>query len=826
MSKINYDIWGAPETWSPWSDSPTSNAIWGTVRNGASNYTNSDFTEYPPNKVGGSYKTLKEYYTNGKIAINSAIDDSLAYTAIANPDLPQCNVGIFCKGHISKENPIATLEKSNPVPFSLAYWNDFNISGLNPCKRQVIYGFDGFPNNATIIGSQSLQRWSPYASQQSTNETYFGTYNPNGYLIPVLSFGVKSAIYEINVRYIDSGTTAATSTLKVYLNHSDSWLQSHKLIGAYLIPHYRVATNGTYSASTPVGVTIKDRVNGAMPVFYVPYKTGGSLIYNYTSSQDRNSGCLPIYGKCSRDSFDTSVTIPSQLYDNPSSTNVGSYIKIYGYDRGDIFATESGNNAVMYITLDMSDSANVEYIMRGAAAYGLFFCTDIGALGNSGRDADRWVDDDMYLGVIRADGMTYGEYTHGLDNAEQPQYGWKDSTETPYVPGQNTNIYSQQTRIKPVGHIETMTKRYVLDENAVKAMSADLFAILSDLTLGHTDWSELISKSIDAFLVQNPIDCIVSLKKYPVKSIPKEGTLVNIQYGRYASGSAAAYECTADVYTYAFTPREIQPRFGHSFLDYEPYTSAELFIPYCGTVGLRMCDILGKILQPFLCVDYHTGQCTGFVLCDGIVIETVQGTIAVDVPVTGIQTATVEGQLMNAANTARSARYAQTVNALKTGAKLTAGIAGSAVNPLGLLALGKTAMSAAVNMPLEEFGVRQSDYDLTHTEAPQHIIGTSSSACGWIIDSDTARLILYYPGGGVIDDDLPPNFDAAALAEFIALNGVATVETGQIRSYPGITVGCKPMLDSMTTENGVPATAQELKLIEAAIAEGVIVPIS
>ncbi len=826
MSDINYSVYGDPTQWTHWQNatpqSGTQGTLWGQQRIGASLWTDSDFDDYPYFMFGKD--TIYRNYKNiGSIDINTPLDSSIAYSAMANPELPQQNTMVFDRFHSTLSDPVAYTEKTDPTPFALSWYYYGTGHIMNPAQHGDIYGLDGFPDNASVFGAQGMQRVSPYAMWDSTYTNTWGMYNPNLRIAPVVSFGIKSVILEIIVTYDTNGGYYPTekSSLKTYLAHSESWLQSHKLIAACCIPYYRTNKDGTYTAVN--AATATDRFGGCSTLFFRPYKLQGIDIYNYTAylSSDLNiSGNLPIYGNPIADgSYTAKDTYGYYSYNTPTQTDMNSYAVLFGTNKGDLVKTVSSGSIACHMELDMSIAENVEYIMRGAAAYGLFFCTEIGTLGDSGRDTDRWVDNNMYLGIIRSDGMTYGEYTKGLDNAEQPQYGWKSSTETPYVPGQNTNIYSQQTRIKSIGHIETMTKRYVLDENAVQAMAVDMFAIMSDLSEQGTNWSELQAKSVDAFLVQNPIDCIVSLKKYPVKSIPKEGTLVNIRYGRYTSGSAAAYECTADVYTYAFTPREIQPRFGNSFLDYEPYTSAELFIPYCGTVQLRMCDILGKTLQPFVCVDYHTGQCTGFVLCDGIVIETVQGTIAVDVPVTGIQTATVEGQLQNAANVARQARVNQFAQYAKAG--LIVGAA-TLINP----AMGAAALATQIKGTMNTWmQTNQADYDLTHTEAPQHIIGTSSSACGWIIDADTARLILYYPGGGVIDDDTPPNFDAAALADFIAFNGVATGETGQIRSHPGVMSGCKPMLTGITTNNGIAATAEELSLIEDAIFEGLIVPV-
>lgn len=822
MSDINYSVYGDPSTWQYWvGATPTGGAngtTYGQQRVGAADWTNADFIDYPAFMFGREnlYRTYKQ---NGYIDINTPFDNSIAYTAMASPDLPQNNVVILDESHTALNNPLAKTDNTTPTPFAVGWYYKGSADVSNPAYAGSMYGFDGFPNDASVFGAQGMQRMMPYAQWDSTFSYDWGKYNPNLRIIPCVNFGVKSVILEIKILYLD-GTSYLRSTLKSYLNHSDDWLQQHKVIGAQCIPYFRVNTDGTYLQNAPY-VTLSHQLSGICPLFFHPYKLDGLDIYNYTAYfQAAGGGNFPIYGAPVSDGSHTANYVRSEKVPTPSQTSMGSYACLYGANKGTLNTYHLGLTQYCRMELDLSQAENVEFIMKGAAAYGLFFCKDIGTLGNSGRDADRWVDNDMYLGIIRSDGMTYGEYSHGLDNAEQQQYGWKSSAETPYIPGENTNIYSQQTRIRAIGHIDTMTKRYVLDSNAIQAMAVDMFAIMSDLSEQGTNWGDLMSKSLDAFLVQNPIDCIVSLKKYPVKNIPKDNTLVNIQYGRYTSGSAAAYECLADVYTYAFTPREIQPRFGRSFLDYEPYTSAELFIPYCGTVQLRMCDILGKTLQPFICVDFYTGQCTGFVMCDGIVIETIQGTIAVDVPVTGIQTATIEGQLQNAANISRQARVNQFAQYAKAG--LIVGAA-TFVNPVAGAAALATQIKGTVNTWLQK---NQADYNLTHTEAPQHIIGTSSSACSWIIDADTARLILYYPGGGVIDDDLPPNFDDAALAEFISLNGVATIETGQIGNYPGVTSGCKPMLTGITTENGIPASDEELKLIEDAIFDGLIVPVS
>ena len=835
MSNINYGVWGEPSTWTHWSQStnPTTEVLYGAERTGASSWTDDDFTDYPYFKITPDVN-LRNLLVANKIALDSPLDNSLSYTAIANSDLPQCNRYLFNSMHHDINDAIGYPD-GNPVPFSLAYYyrNDSNVS--TPCGYGQLQGFDGFPSNLTIINYGKYNRFSPYADYDTTYSNVNGEYNPILRLAPVTEFGTKSIILEINVKYISSGTTAESSTLKYYLNHTALWKAAHPVVMAYCEPYFRVNKNGSYTSSINNGSM---RFTGICPIFYTPYKVigSGANIYNYLSVHNYSgtSGCFPIFGAVQKDSFNTSIGINvSRVNDTDIRYNyLSNYGQFYGADKAELHYSGTDASGLIYGTIDLTNAENIEYIMQGAAAYGLFFCQAIGTLGIPGRDTgdtERWLDPDMYCGVIREDGYTYGEYTRGTNNSTNSVYSWKKSSESTYDPGTPPtpeNRYSLNTRFASVGKIDTMTKRYVLNAAGVNAMIVDMFGIMDDLSVQSTDWSELINKSIDSFLVQNPIDCIVSLKKYPVKNIPNNGTFTNIYYGRYTKGSVAGYGCEADIYTYAFKPTFIAARFGNSFLDYEPYTSAQIYIPYCGAVSLAMCDIINKTLTTVLCVDYHTGQCTGFILSDGLVIETVQGSIAVDVPVTGIQSATIESQLMQAANASRSVRINQAFGAIESVGMIgagavagasQAGVSGAAIG--GALAFANSAKKAA-NLHMQKV---QADYDLTHQPAPQHIIGASSSACGWIIDSNTARLILYYPTGGVIDDANPPNFIESKLAEFGSIYGYATLESGTISSYTGLITATQMKLDIIATPNGIPATDPEIDMIRAALSEGIII---
>lgn len=822
MSDINYAVYGDPTQWTHWQNatpqSGTQGTLWGQQRIGASVWTDSDFDDYPY-FMFGKETIYRNYKDTGRIDINTPLDSSIAYSAMANPELPQQNTMVFDRFHSSLSDPVAYTEKTTPTPFAFSWYYYGTGHIMNPAQQGRIYGLDGFPDNASVFGAQGMQRVSPYALWDSTFTNTWGMYNPNLRIAPVVSFGIKSVILEIIVTYDTNGGYYPTekSSLKTYLNHSESWLQSHKLIAACCRPYYRIDKDGTYSSSN--AATSTDRFGGCSTLFFRPYKLQGIDIYNYTAylSSDLNiSGNLPIYGNPIADgSYTAKDTYGYYDYNNPTQTDMNSYAVLFGTNRGDLVKTVSSGSVACHMELDMSITENVEYIMRGAAAYGLFFCTEIGTLDSSGRDSgatERWIDDNMYLGIIAADGCTYGDYTHGADNAEQQQYGWKSSTETPYVPGggSDPNSYSNQTKFNIISPTVQMTKQYVLNAVNVAKLATDLWSITATLSSSQTDFTDFEGKVKDEFLTNDPLECIVSLRRFPF-DIEHEASSVNVKLGKTA-GSAVGYQNKYSSAEFSFRPVQIYPRFGNSFLDYAPYTEYELYVPFCGVTKIDAADILGHTLNVKMIADLTTGSCTAFIMADDLVIQSLSGSVAVEIPVTGTDAATINSQIMNGIlNNERAQNQAKTALA-------------SIFTPSGFVKnIASFGMSSAKENIAAAENVKKADYDLTHINAPVHTIGSASALEKWYIDLQ-CRLLIYYPEGDAVTSAIPPDLNSDVITQYGATTGFATVEEGKIEDYTGLTVAVNPVLNSIVTgTSSVPASSRELEMIEEALSEGVIV---
>ena len=427
----------------------------------------------------------------------------------------------------------------------------------------------------------------------------------------------------------------------------------------------------------------------------------------------------------------------------------------------------------------------------------------------------RWIHNEMHLGIIEDTGYTEGRYTTGVMNALQNQFQWKTSTDSiydPAYPPEPENEYNTQTVFNTVSGISTMTQRYAMTAGAVKNLGAALWSISADLIDdggGGQDYSELNEKILDTFLTNNPIDCIVSLRKYPFEISKDDSTFIKL--GKYET-TVGAYTMSKTLEIFEFRMRNnILPIFNDSFMDYEPYTHFELYVPFCGTVSIEPADILGRQLSVKLAVDYSTGTCTAYILTDDLVIKTISGQIAIDIPVSGIQSVTAASQINNAiaqASTAHKQEKSATLGNVSVG-----GAVQFMLNPV------KTIEAAGI----AENTSQRADYELQHQNIQPHLIGSASSAASWLIDF-SCRLLIYYPTGEILfNSNNPPTFNPVKLLEYGHTVGFACCMTGALSSFSGLTVAVKANLNGITTNSGTrPATLQELQMLEAALNEGVI----
>lgn len=142
-------------------------------------------------------------------------------------------------------------------------------------------------------------------------------------------------------------------------------------------------------------------------------------------------------------------------------------------------------------------------------------------------------------------------------------------------------------------------------------------------------WDDNFMDNIKKIFVGDPMDSIISLGFVPVDLTPFRGQAVNAVIGTYECSSAPIYPLTTDYIELDFGTVEVKEKWG-SALDFDPYSVAEIYLPYIGFQTLSMSDILypatkaaggmslakGEI-HLYYKINLFTGDCVALIFAKG-----------------------------------------------------------------------------------------------------------------------------------------------------------------------------------------------------------------
>ena len=360
---------------------------------------------------------------------------------------------------------------------------------------------------------------------------------------------------------------------------------------------------------------------------------------------------------------------------------------------------------------------------------------------------------------------------------------WEDRTYTPKEPEPIDSVDLTEPAITPVG---SFNKTFILNKQEVDSIQDYIYGA-DDTTL------ENFLKGISNF-GGSPMDAFISLHLWPfdVRSFVTASTTAPVVVGRTTispspQGDVIGYLMPTDAKAVVDCGSfMIEPKF-ESFLDYEPYTTINLFIPFIGSVDLPPSLYMGKKVAVKLICDWITGATTAVIYADGIPLIYQQGVGAVSISMTGD-------------------------NHSRTAGDVIGGLIGAGASAVGAVAAGYTGqwgMAAKLGFnAAEQLSEARNDYGKTDfTQA-----GSSSPMCG-----------LYMPMYCYITISRPKLlYNAAAMAEYARGVGYAdsrvTTLAAEAAAGSGIVVGA-PVRVSFS--GSVYPTPGELEEIVAALASGV-----
>lgn len=163
-------------------------------------------------------------------------------------------------------------------------------------------------------------------------------------------------------------------------------------------------------------------------------------------------------------------------------------------------------------------------------------------------------------------------------------------------------------------------------------------------------WSDAFDVATFKKIFADPMQAILGLSIVPV-SVPAGGervvTVGNISTGISMSTATSQYvevDCgTINVNEY-----------WGAYLDYDPFTKAEIYLPYVGIHPLSVDDIMGKPVHVVYHVDILSGACCAYVKCGNSVLYSFIGQCASSIPITGNDWTNVINGVLNIAGSVGS----------------------------------------------------------------------------------------------------------------------------------------------------------------------------
>lgn len=143
-------------------------------------------------------------------------------------------------------------------------------------------------------------------------------------------------------------------------------------------------------------------------------------------------------------------------------------------------------------------------------------------------------------------------------------------------------------------------------------------------------WSPLFDIDTIKKLFANPMDAFIGFAIVPV-DVPsggsKEVKVAGVSTGITMTIAAQQY---VEVNCGSITVNE----YWGAYLDYSPYTSAYIYLPYLGIHPIDIDEIMGKTITIKYHVDILTGSCVAYVKCGASVLYSYVGECSVNIPLT------------------------------------------------------------------------------------------------------------------------------------------------------------------------------------------------
>ncbi len=628
----------------------------------------------PANKAGLNGQ-LKNYYDTSKLLLNDKLDESIKMFGIKNPIADRLHKWAV---YYEDDNigQVVTVKTFNEVG-SIGY---FMTTNYGATTDEIRYGKITFNySNQSEISGKGL-----------TKDLIFIGYNQT---YPLVDFNYTHHINLIMVSYLKNfrqesdgyhyDSSAFTTLDDFYKNLNDG---TNKIFQYYLLTYSGISNNNRQYSASNMMYTLDDD----------EYPIGNRNVWGY-----KTFTYLPKVVNCQgagAKGLGFTYSTENKTFTFCCNGNPDYWKKEEVFDK-------SGNK-LTFLLFD----GDKDYILTQACFSGLYFTGDQTTAQSATLGKDM-TDEKVYTPII-TDGIITGEYVTGSKGAEQPSADWTDDIreKTGFTgvenidPTKYTDLIKLNTpKLKTAGAFNTF---YAMNENQLKSLANNLW------TADDTKFEEILQGL--KLMGENPMNAIISLNLFPFSIPPLAETAIDeeIKIGRVLMGCNGTKVKNIDS---IIDLGSIKLRnYFDNFLNYEPYSTAFLYIPYCNTIQISLNDFIGKTISIKLIVDYMTGACTAVVFADGIPIVYKNGVIAQSISITGTDSATTASNVINS-----------TLNQITNFSSFTAGaLSGNVAGVVssGANILGKTLDYSAERTIYQSQGASSSGIESYLPQKPYFVI--------------------------------------------------------------------------------------------------------
>lgn len=343
-----------------------------------------------------------------------------------------------------------------------------------------------------------------------------------------------------------------------------------------------------------------------------------------------------------------------------------------------VFVAIQTSQTSTYINYTFKKLYKIGYVYKKLAELGLYFSGNKGVVVGSvvkyleGLTPETLMNrDDTYLGEMLEGGLTTGNFLRGAEIADSKSPNKTGSNvDINYKPSfdvSNDDIidnfqYGTQTSL----NINQFVSSYVLDGVDLQKLSNEFKNPTNEIPSGDT-----------------PFENIISLKKYPFNVLNHTITFEpsNIILSKWDTNvSAPKINATQTLINIgSFT---IDRKY-NNFLDYEPYTSCELYLPFADYVPINLNKCMGSTIDIKMIWDID-GNIKYLILCEDLLLSEINTNIA-------------SSQILTAINSGlKSLQDVQNVFTIASG---VTGMVGSAIsgNVFGVVSSYVGTISGVVN---------------------------------------------------------------------------------------------------------------------------------